>query len=269
MKIREEDKNARKALRAARNKLFLMGAIRRSGAEPEHGLSLACGSGRAERNAMTAGICSSFHGVDLSEDALKEARRIAQQEALNISYSVDDLNSIKLEPNSYDLVITQNCLHHVLQLEHLADEIHRTLKPGGLLWVQDFVGETQLQFSDKRLDIANTVLNLLPEKLRTKRGTGIVKKSIERPTPGKDISPFEAIRSAEIMPVFLQRFDIVEKRDSGGIIRLLLPMGTKANYTENEDTRAIYELLQYLDQLLIREGILEPTGIQCLLRPKG
>ena len=102
---------------------------------------------------MTAGICASFHGVDLSEDAIKEARRIAQQEALNISYSVDDLNSIKLEPNSYDLVITQNCLHHVLQLEHLADEIHRTLKPGGLLWVQDFVGETQLQFSDKRLDI--------------------------------------------------------------------------------------------------------------------
>ena len=31
MKSREEDKNARKALRAARNKLFLMGAIRRSG----------------------------------------------------------------------------------------------------------------------------------------------------------------------------------------------------------------------------------------------
>ena len=149
------------------------------------------------------------------------------------------------------------------------DIIYRTLKPGGLLWIQDFVGETQLQFSDKRLDIANTVLNLLPEKLRTKRGTGIVKKSIERPTPGKDISPFEAIRSAEIMPVFLQRFDIVEERDSGGIIRLLLPMGTKANYTENEDTRAIYELLQYLDQLLIRERILEPTGIQCLLRPKG
>lgn len=268
IEMRKEDKLAARELRFARDKLPFQAAMRRSGATPERGLSLACGSGRAERNAMAAGICTSFHGVDLAEDAIEEARSIARQEGLDITYSVADLNSIRLEPDSYDLVITQNCLHHVLQLEHLADEIHRTLKPGGLLWIQDYVGETQLQFSDRRLEIANAVLGLLPEKLRTKRGTGVVRQAVERPVPGKDISPFEAIRSADIMPVFLERFEIVEKRESGGIIRLLLPVGTKTNYTENEDTRAIYELLYYLDQTLVREGILEPTGIQCLLRPK-
>lgn len=268
IEIRKKDKLAGKELRAARGKLHFVGAIRRSGVTPERGLSLACGSGRAERNAMAAGICSSFHGVDLAEDAIEEARGVAKREGLNITYSVDDLNSITLEPNSYDLVITQNCLHHVLQLEHLADEIHRTLKPGGVLWIQDYVGETRLQYNDKRLEIANAVLSLLPEKLRTNRATGTVRQTVNRPTPEKDISPFEAIRSAEIMPVFLERFDIVEKRDSGGIIRLLLPLGAKIDYTESEDTKTLYELLHYLDQMLIREGILEPSGTQCLLTPK-
>jgi len=268
IETRKKDKLAAKELRVARDKLHFTTAIRRHGLTPERGLSLACGSGRAERKALASGICTSFHGVDMAEDAIEEAREVARKEGLNITYSVDDLNSIELEPNSYDLVITQNCLHHVLQLEHLAGQIHRTLKPGGVLWIQDYVGETQIQYSDKRLEIANAVLDLLPEKLRTNRATNNVKRQIKRPEPDQLDSPFEAIRSAEIMPIFLERFEIVEKRDSGGIIRMLLPLGAKADYLENDDTRTIYELLHYLDQMLIREGILEPSGIQCLLRPK-
>ena len=247
--------------------MHFAGAIRRNDSAPERGLSLACGSGRAERNALASGICTSFHGVDVAEGAVEEARKIAHKEKLDITYTVDDLNSIELEPNSYDVVITQNCLHHVLQLEHLAEQIHGTLRPGGVLWIQDYVGETQLQYSDKRLEIANTVLQLLPEKLRTNRATSNIQKSIKRPEID-NISPFEAIRSAEIMPVFLKRFDILEKRETGGIMRLLLPLGAKTDYLENDDTRAIYELLHYLDRMLLTEGVLEPMGIQCLLRPK-
>lgn len=267
IKIRQKDNLAGKELRVARDKMHFAGAIRRNDSAPERGLSLACGSGRAERNALASGICTSFHGVDVAEGAVEEARKIAHKEKLDITYTVDDLNSIELEPNNYDVVITQNCLHHVLQLEHLAEQIHGTLRPGGVLWIQDYVGETQLQYGDKRLEIANTVLQLLPEKLRTNRATSNIQKSVKRPEID-NISPFEAIRSAEIMPVFLKRFDILEKRETGGIMRLLLPLGAKTDYLENDDTRAIYELLHYLDRMLLTEGVLEPMGIQCLLRPK-
>ena len=267
IKIRQKDNLAGKELRVARDKMHFAGAIRRNDSAPERGLSLACGSGRAERNALASGICTSFHGVDVAEGAVEEARKIAHKEKLDITYTVDDLNSIELEPNSYDVVITQNCLHHVLQLEHLAEQIHGTLRPGGVLWIQDYVGETQLQYGDKRLEIANTVLQLLPEKLRTNRATSNIQKSVKRPEID-NISPFEAIRSAEIMPVFLKRFDILEKRETGGIMRLLLPLGAKTDYLENDDTRAIYELLHYLDRMLLTQGVLEPMGIQCLLRPK-
>jgi 2-polyprenyl-3-methyl-5-hydroxy-6-metoxy-1,4-benzoquinol methylase len=266
--VRKADKAASKELRVARDKLFLAGALRRQGLKPVRGLSLACGSGRAERNALAQGICTSFHGIDMAEDAIIEARSVAEREKLNITYEQGDLNKIKLQPESYDLVITQNCLHHVLQLEYLADEIRQAMKPDGALWIHDYVGETQFQYSDKRLEIANAILKLLPAKLRTNHITGKVITHVVRPIPGGMPSPFEAIRSAEIMPIFLERFDVLEKHENDAVMRLVVPIGAKSEYVENEDTRSMFELLYYLDQLLVKEGILEPTGIQCLLRPK-
>lgn len=269
IQVRQADKSASRELRVARDKLFLAGALRRQGLKPIRGLSLACGSGRAERNALAQGLCTSFHGVDVAEDAILEARKMASQENLNITYEQGDLNTIKLQPESYDLVITQNCLHHVLQLEHLAEEIHRAMTPDGALWIHDYVGETQFQYSDKRLEIANAVLKILPEKLRTNRINEMVMTHIKRPIAGQMPSPFEAIRSAEIIPIFLERFDILEKHENGAIMRLVIPLGARSDYLENEDTKSMFELLYYLDDLLIREGVLEPTGIQCLLRPKS
>jgi len=268
IQVRQADKAASGILRVARDKLRMAAALRHQGLQPRRGLSLACGSGRAERVAMSQGICTRFHGIDVAEDALQEARKIAARENLDITYERGDLNAIQLAPNSYDLVVTANCLHHVLQLEHLAAQIHGALAPDGVLWIHDYIGETQFQYSDKRLEIANAVLKLLPEKLRTNRVTGRVLARVNRPTPGQLPSPFEAIRSAQIMPVFLDYFDVLEKHENGGIMRLVIPLGAKADYVENEDTRALFEFLFYLDETLIREGILEPAGIQCLLRPK-
>ncbi|MGI8431235.1 MAG: hypothetical protein ACR2MW_02945 [Chthoniobacterales bacterium] len=50
---------------------------------------------------------------------------------------------------------------------------------------------------------------------------------------------------------------------------LIAPPGTRAAFAENEDTRALYEVLLMLDQLCLKEGILQPTGGQYLLRPKS
>lgn len=269
IQARQADKLASRELRFARDKLNLRAAIRHQNLKPKRGLSLACGSGRAERNALTQGICTSFHGIDVAEDAILEARRMASQETLDITYEQGDLNTIQLEPDSYDLVITQNCLHHVLHLEHLATQIHQALTPEGTLWVQDYVGETQFQYSEKRLEIINEVLKILPEKLCINRATEEALDYITRPEPGQLPSPFEAIRSAEIMPIFLKHFDVIEKRENGAIMRLVIPLGARSDYLENEDTKSIFELLYYLDQTLIREGVLEPSGIQCLLRPKA
>lgn len=44
--------------------------------------------------------------------------------------------------------------------------------------------------------------------------------------------------------------------------------GTRAAYLEDEDTRAVFELLMLLDQLCIKEKIVSPSGGQYLMRPR-
>ncbi|MCH9697027.1 MAG: class I SAM-dependent methyltransferase [Gammaproteobacteria bacterium] len=78
----KSDQRAAKALRLNRNKFTLIQALQKYALKPNNGLSLACGNGRAERGLMQAGICQSFHAIDISSDALEEARQLAKDQSL-------------------------------------------------------------------------------------------------------------------------------------------------------------------------------------------
>ena len=92
---------------------------------------------------------------------------------------------------------------------------------------------------------------------------------IKRPEPGRLASPFESIRSADIIPVFQRWFTIEWKMEFDALLRFVVPPGTRAAYLENEDTKALFEMVMLLDQLCLEHGIVRPTGGQYLMRPKG
>ena len=263
-----EDSKAAAILRLNRNCSSLPQFARKKGLTFEHGLTLGCGAGRCERDLISRGICRSFHGIDISEDAVAKARQIAEEQSLPLTYEVADLNFVNLPEKAFDLVVAQTCLHHILFLEHVADQIWRSLKNDGYLWIHDFVGETQFQYDDKRLAIVNQVLAVLPEQLRKNTMTGRITTEITRPEPGRLCSPFESIRSAEIVPVFQRWFTIEWKLEFDAFLRLLVPPGTRVAYLENENTKAVFELLMLLDQLCTKENIVSPTGGQYLMRPR-
>lgn len=50
-----------------------------------------------------------------------------------ISYNVLDLNTGELPASEYSVVFGLSCIHHILDLDHAFDQIHRTLKSEGLL----------------------------------------------------------------------------------------------------------------------------------------
>ena len=263
-----EDSKAAATLRLNRNYSSLTQVANQKGLKFEHGLTLGCGAGRCERDLISRGVCRSFHGIDISEDAVAKAREIAKEQNLPVTYEVADLNFVRLPEKTFDLVVAQTCLHHILFLEHVADQIWRSLKDGGYLWIHDFVGETQFQYDDKRLAIINQVLAILPEKLRKNLMTGRTTSEIKRPEPGCLGSPFESIRSAEILPVFQRWFTMEWKLEFDAFLRLVLPPGTRVAYLEDENTKAVFELLMLLDQLCIKENIVSPSGGQYLMRPR-
>jgi hypothetical protein len=51
-------------------------------------------------------------------------------------------------------------------------------------------------------------------------------------------------------------------------LRLVVPVGTGAAYLENEDTKALFEILMLLDHFCIEEKIVQPAGGQYFMRPR-
>jgi hypothetical protein len=146
--------------------------------------------------------------------------------------------------------------------------VWRSLKSDGYLWIHDFIGETQGQYDPKRLSIVNQILAILPEKFRQNKINDRLVSEIKRPEPGHLGSPFESIRSGEIVSVFERWFTIEWKMEFDAFLRLVVPPGTRAAYLENEDAKALFEILMLLDHLCIEEGVVPPAGGQYLMRPR-
>jgi SAM-dependent methyltransferase len=263
-----EDTKASIELRVGRHSSSLSTLAQERKLKFEHGLTLGCGAGRCERELIRTGVCRTFHGIDISEDAIVAARDIAKEQNLPLTYEVADLNFLALPEKTFDLVVAQTCLHHILFLERVAEQVWRSLKTDGYLWIHDFIGETQAQYDFKRISIMNRILSILPEKLRKNKITGRLVTEIKRPQPGHLGSPFESIRSSEIVPVFQRWFTIEWKLEFDAFLRLVVPQGTRAAYLENEDTKALFETLILLDDLCIKEEIVRPSGGQYLMRPR-
>jgi len=266
---RAEDTEASLKLGVARHFSSLVCVAQERNLKFENGLTLGCGTGRCERDLLRRGVGRSFHGIDISEKAIAAAREIAKEQNLPLTYEVADLNFVELPEKRFDLVVAQTCLHHVLFLERVAEQAWRSLKSNGYFWVHDFIGETQQQYDPKRLSIMNQILAVLPEKFRRNKINDRLVTEIKRPEPGHLGSPFESIRSSEIMPLFQRWFTIEWKLEFDAFLRLVVPQGTRAAYLENEDTRALFEILMLLDHLCIEEKIVRPTGGQYLMRPRS
>jgi len=264
-----EDASASAKLNVSRHQSSLTQIARQKGLKFRRGLTLGCGAGRLERALVAAGICQSFHGIDISENAVVAARERAEQEQLPLTYEVADLNFLELPEKSFDLIVAQTSLHHVLFLERVAEQAWRALESDGYLWIHDFVGETQGQYDAKRLFLINEILAILPEKFRLNKINGRLTTKINRPKPGSLGSPFEKIRSEEIVPIFERWFTIEWKMEFNSLLDLVAPPGIRAAFVENEDTKALFEMLLLLDHLCIEEGILKPAGGQYLMRPRA
>ena len=236
------------------------------------GLSLGCGEGCLERHATSLGICAAFDAFDISAQAIAIAQAKAVQEGCaHVHYEVRDVNKIQLPPEHYDIAFASSALHHIARLEHVLDEVHKALKPGCFFIANEFVGSSRFQWTDKQLQMINELLALLPPRYRADlRRPGQIKSRVKRPTVAQMLlsDPSEAVRSAEIIPLIQQRFEIVQQTDFGGTILHMLLSDIVGNFDPASEADAtIIRLLCYLEETLIAEGVL-PSDFTLLVARK-
>lgn len=135
----------------------------------ERCLSLGCGDGALERSLSQMGVCRTCDAFDVAEGSIDAARTSARMIGLErtLNYTLADVNTLILPPATYDAVWIHSAMHHFEALEYVCEQIAQTLKPGGLLILNEYVGPSRFQFPDRQKQVINLCLQLLPTRYRT------------------------------------------------------------------------------------------------------
>jgi len=142
--------------------------------EPVTVLDLGCGTGR-----FTALIAERFPvrviGVDLSFGMLHRAASDVKQG--DVYFSAASAESLPLQDNCCDFVWMSQVIHHVVDRQACARELHRVVKPDGVVLVRGTFGDrlescpTYFRFFPTARVIASQVPTI-PDVLQTFRAAG-------------------------------------------------------------------------------------------------
>jgi SAM-dependent methyltransferase len=223
-------------------------------------LTLGSGDGRLERGLAPKRFARHHLGLDLSAGAVAAAQAAATDAGFDqISYRVADLDAPELGPElgetAFDIVLGISSVHHVERLEELFAAVERALVPGGIFFLNEYVGPKRFQWTRRQLECATHLLGVLPERYRrVGEGEGAIHHQPFAPTAEAVIAadPSESVRSDEILPLLAERFEILEHRELGGTLLHLVLEGIARRFdpADPEDVRWLQWLFEAEDALL-------------------
>ncbi|MEW6306386.1 MAG: metalloregulator ArsR/SmtB family transcription factor [Verrucomicrobiota bacterium] len=98
------------------------------------------GSGEGLLSELLARRCKKVIAVDNSEKIVAFGARKAKKNGLkNLEFRLGDIETPPIDPDSVDLVILSQALHHAAQPERAVQAAHRILRPGGQVMILDLL----------------------------------------------------------------------------------------------------------------------------------
>jgi SAM-dependent methyltransferase len=234
-------------------------------------LALGCGIGSHERRFAQFPAIGQVDAWDLSPGLIDAAARMAAAEGItNIDFSVKDVNRVELQENAYDLVLFHMSLHHFYKLEELlGNHLPYTLKAGGLLVINEYVGPNRHQWSRKQLEVVNKMLKKLPLRFRRRFRSSLYKTRMSGPGWLRMClsDPSEAAESEKIRPLLARYYEPLEEKELGGNLLMLILKDIAHHFVpETPENRPwLEQLFEAEDKLLQEEkgnilfGVYKPT----------
>jgi SAM-dependent methyltransferase len=239
---------------------------RHLGGPATRSMELGCWSASVSAELFVFGSTREIAGVDASPERIQEAETRRGALPAPGGFTTGDANTLSLEPGRYDLIFSSHSFHHFVALERIMEQVHGALTPRGLFILEEFVGPTQFQWTDAQIETTKGLMALIPERYRMLRW-GVVKPYEGRPTV-KDVvaaSPFESIRSSEIVPLFERSFRMLHRRNLAGTIQHLLYNGIMHNFAPGEpEAERILAGVWQAEDGLVDSGLL-PSDFQLLI----
>jgi ubiquinone/menaquinone biosynthesis C-methylase UbiE len=115
-------------------------------------LDLGCGNGFITEYLQNQ-TGAFFEGIDISEEAIEQARKRTAKKNKHLAFSVGNMNHLNFEPQTFDCIVSIDTLYYVENLKETLNQIIAIVKPFGQMGI--FFTQWINNFEDKE--------NLLPE----------------------------------------------------------------------------------------------------------
>lgn len=234
------------------------------------GISVGCGNARKEITLIREGLVNHFQLYELSKVCIEQGKELAAEYGVedSVDFVLGDAFEIVNGKECFNFVHWNNSLHHMLNVEMALKWSYDVLEKGGMFYMDDFVGPSRFQWSDRMLKIASAVRTALPEKYLLKpwpkgwkcvkqlikrlfypqRAKSLFPRVLQRPSIDDMISsdPSEAADSERIVHCVKKFFPNAEITLTGGVIYSLALSKILQNFDESKD-QYILNLLMTID----------------------
>lgn len=242
------------------------------GRSEEHTAFISLGAGncdteiRLAKALLTAGI-TNFHieCQDINDAMLARGVQMSIEEGLEqyIRPVKADFNTW-IPEKSYDGVLANQSLHHVLELEHLFDQVAACLPPHGKFIISDMIGRNGHQRWPEALEIVHQFWRELPTRYRYNHLLQRHEKMYENwdcSTEG-----FEGVRAQDILPLLNTRFHYQLFFAFSNIIDIFIDRCFGHNFSpEKEWDRQFIDRVEAIDDASIVAGKVKPTHMMAVL----
>jgi len=233
-------------------------------------LSLGSGPAGTEINMAKKFVVNySMDCVDINTNLLEQGKKEAEAQHLKMQFIQKDINEIELLPKQYDVVFAHAALHHMINHEHIAEEVKKSMKDDAEFIVYEVIPKNGMGLWDETRKVVNELLPLLPFKYRK---SNPVEKGVEFhdsfPEMNTSKKSMECIRSEELYPVLKKFFKIKHEVQGFSFARRFVDHPFRRNYQpkDNPIDKAILDLIIKLDEVHTLSYNLKPEIIFLALK---
>lgn len=198
--------------------------------------------------------------VDLDDELMAVAAQKADRQGFHFTGAVQDANRLSLEHEAYDVILCWASLHHFTDLDHIAAEINRALKPDGVFITMDLCSRNGFLLWPETEEVVDRFWTLLPEPYRVAHTLG-AKPEVCQHYPNVDCarSGFECIRSESILPALERNLCRRHLIFAHSLMRRFFDTMFGPNFDLSRDfDRCFFQVVRDYDEMALAAGLLRP-----------